>query len=188
MDPNIVECLDFFKFLDKKIPTAYEIYKEANNAYLDGDLELSNKLTRLNWILHASMINGRTRIGVGTSFSIMVVIHKNSKIGQRCKIGSNVQIAGDGSGVPTIGNDVYIATGAKIIGKVTIGDGAIIGANSVVKNDVDSFVVAAGVPVKTVNHVTRENFKKYSGFYYCKNKPKLEENFLDKYFPIKGNL
>lgn len=45
-----------------------------------------------------------------------------------------------------IGNDVYVGHGAFIMAGVSIGDGAIIGANAVVTRDVPSYAIAAGVP------------------------------------------
>ena len=53
--------------------------------------------------------------------------------------------AGDLAG-PTIERDVSIGTGAKIIGPVRIGDGARIGANAVVVDDVPAGATVAGVP------------------------------------------
>lgn len=51
---------------------------------------------------------------------------------------------------PTIGRNVAIGTGAKIIGPVIVGDGAVIGANAVVVDDVPAGAVVAGVPARVV--------------------------------------
>ena len=51
---------------------------------------------------------------------------------------------------PTIERNVAIGTGAKIIGPVTIGQGAVIGANAVVVDDVPARAVVAGVPARVV--------------------------------------
>ena len=51
----------------------------------------------------------------------------------------------------TIGNDVFIGENALIIGITSIGDGAIIGAGSVVTKDVPSFEIWGGNPAKRVN-------------------------------------
>lgn len=51
---------------------------------------------------------------------------------------------------PTVGQDVKIGTGAKLLGPVTIGDGASIGANAVVLHDVAPGAVAVGVPARSV--------------------------------------
>lgn len=50
----------------------------------------------------------------------------------------------------TIGNDVWIGTKSVILPGVTIGDGAVIGAGSVVRQDVDPYTIVAGVPARPV--------------------------------------
>jgi serine O-acetyltransferase len=52
---------------------------------------------------------------------------------------------------PTIGRQVSIGTGAKILGPVRIGNGAKIGANAVVVHDVPARATAVGVPAKIVD-------------------------------------
>lgn len=83
-------------------------------------------------------------IGDGVRLSDRVTIYQNVTLG--------AARAGDGvKGLyPKVGNDVVIFSGAKIIGNITIGDGAVIGANSVVTKDVPSYVSVAGVPAKIV--------------------------------------
>ena len=49
---------------------------------------------------------------------------------------------------PTIGNNVTIGAGAKVIGNVRVGDNAIIGANAVVVKDVPANAVVGGIPAK----------------------------------------
>ena len=53
-------------------------------------------------------------------------------------------------GDTVVGNDVWIGQNATILPGVHIGDGAIIGANSVVGNDVEAYTVAAGNPAKAI--------------------------------------
>ena len=52
---------------------------------------------------------------------------------------------------PTIGNNVVIGCGAKVLGNITIGDNAKIGANAVVLKDVPSNSTSVGIPAKIVN-------------------------------------
>jgi serine O-acetyltransferase len=59
-------------------------------------------------------------------------------------------IAGELRG-PTIGRDVQIGTGAKVLGPVVIGEGAQIGANAVVIDDVPAQATVAGVPARVVS-------------------------------------
>ncbi len=53
-------------------------------------------------------------------------------------------------GSVTIGNDVWIGTKAFILSGVTIGDGAVIGANSLVATDVEPYTIVAGNPAKVI--------------------------------------
>ena len=79
-------------------------------------------------------------------------IHPKTIIGDRVGIMHDVTIGEtiDRPGVPVIGNDVFIATGAKILGPVTIGDGVRIGPNSVVLSDVPPGATAMGVPARVI--------------------------------------
>jgi serine O-acetyltransferase len=80
-----------------------------------------------------------------------IVIHEDAVVGDDCMIMQQVTIGmiGDGE-VPVIGNGVYVGAGAKIIGKVHVGDGARIGANAVVTKDVPPGHTAIGVPAKII--------------------------------------
>jgi len=51
----------------------------------------------------------------------------------------------------TIGDDVWIGTGAKILKGVTIGNGAVIAAGALVKDDVAAYEIVGGVPAKTIS-------------------------------------
>ena len=60
-----------------------------------------------------------------------------------------------------IGNDVWIGVNALILDGVTIGDGAIIGANAVVTKDIPPFAVAVGSPAKVIRYrFSEENIEK----------------------------
>lgn len=53
---------------------------------------------------------------------------------------------------PTVGNNVVVGAGAKILGPITIGDGARVAAGAVVVNDVPPHTTAAGVPAKAIQY------------------------------------
>ena len=107
------------------------------------------------FLLYNSKIPSSCEIGKGSFFSyggIGVVLHARCKIGNNAVIGTNVTIGGKSGhyGVPIIGNDVYIATGAKILGPIKIGNNVTVGANAVVIGDVPENVIVAGIPAKII--------------------------------------
>jgi serine acetyltransferase len=59
-------------------------------------------------------------------------------------------------GCPVIGNDVNIGSNVVILGDILIGDGAVVGAGSVVIKDVPPFAVVAGNPARVIR-ILREN-------------------------------
>jgi len=77
-----------------------------------------------------------------------------AKMGKNCTIGQHViigHIGGfRGEGVPSLGNNVYVGAGAKILGEVRIGNNVKVGANAVVLTDVPDDMVAVGVPARVV--------------------------------------
>lgn len=58
-----------------------------------------------------------------------------------------------------IKNDAWIGTGAVILPDVTIGEGAVVGANSVVTKNVPQYTVVGGIPAKTIKTVDVPWFK-----------------------------
>jgi serine O-acetyltransferase len=58
---------------------------------------------------------------------------------------------GERRGVPRIGNRVYIDANAVVVGKISIGDDAVIAANSLVISDVAARTTVMGVPAQTKN-------------------------------------
>ena len=81
-----------------------------------------------------------------------IVIHGHAVIGDDCVIRQGVTIGNKTLDkpldAPTIGSRVNIGAGAKLIGKITIGDDCDIGANAVVITDVPSGSIAVGVPAQ----------------------------------------
>lgn len=76
-----------------------------------------------------------------------IVVEAGSVVGDGCLIRQMVTIAAaPGSGAPVLGTGVDIGAGAAVVGPITIGDGARIGANASVAVDVPAGAVAAGVP------------------------------------------
>lgn len=85
-----------------------------------------------------------------------IVIGDGVRIGKRVVIFQNVTLGGARMGdwksnnYPEIGDDTVIFAGAVVVGKVRIGRGCVVGANSVVTKDVADFMTVAGVPAKVI--------------------------------------
>lgn len=80
----------------------------------------------------------------------MIIIHGNTVIGDDCIIRQGVTLGNKSSNAPldapVIGSRVNVGAGAKVLGKVLVGDDAVIGANAVVIKDVPANHIAVGVP------------------------------------------
>jgi serine O-acetyltransferase len=81
-----------------------------------------------------------------------VVVHHSARVGSDVTIHHGVTLGASGpdQGAPTVGDRVYIGTGACILGDVVVGDGAKIGANAVVLTDVPAGATAVGVPARII--------------------------------------
>ena len=83
-----------------------------------------------------------------------IVIGETAQVGDDCLIYHQVTLGGTGkeSGKrhPTIGNNVMIACGAKVLGPFTVGDNARIAANAVVLSEVPEDATAVGIPAQIV--------------------------------------
>jgi serine O-acetyltransferase len=83
-----------------------------------------------------------------------IVIHGHSTIGDDCVIRQDVTLGNRSPDhpfdAPRLGAGVSVGAGAKIIGAVSVGDRATIGANAVVRQDVPAGALAVGVPARIV--------------------------------------
>jgi serine O-acetyltransferase len=83
-----------------------------------------------------------------------VVIGETANIGDDCTLYHGVTLGGTswnkGKRHPTLGNGVVVGAGAKILGPITVGEGAKIGSNAVVVRDVPPGATAIGVPARIV--------------------------------------
>ena len=131
-------------------------------------LVIRNKIIRAPWTIIYMILLKLTEIVCGISigstaiigrrFTIehhgCIVIHGAAIIGDDCLIRHGVTIGNTGYddplGAPRIGSRVQIGAGAKILGRVTVGNDVIIGANAVVVRDVPDNVVVGGVPARTL--------------------------------------
>lgn len=97
-----------------------------------------------------------TQIGEGLYIGHFgtIVINKKAKIGKNCNIAHGITIGqigiGNKKGCPTIGNKVWIGTGAVIVGNIKIGDNVLIAPNSFVNGDVPSNSLVIGNPAQII--------------------------------------
>jgi serine O-acetyltransferase len=100
----------------------------------------------------------RTKIGPGfyVGHFGQIVVHYRSVIGRNCNISQGVTVGqanrGPRKGYGTIGDNVYIGPGAKIVGSVKVGNDVAIGANCVVTHDVPDNAVVVGVPGRAISN------------------------------------
>lgn len=115
-----------------------------------------------------------------------LVINGNSHIGKWCDIhpgvcvGSNPIVCENGEiiiGVPTIGDFVYLGPGAKLFGKIVVGDCVMVGANAVVNKDVESDRIVFGNPmvVKENRHTVATTANKVFEQSFVKLYPQFEK-------------
>lgn len=89
-----------------------------------------------------------------------VVIGETAEIGDNVTIYHGVTLGGTGKEKgkrhPTVGNNVLIGCGAKVLGNIRIGDNSNIGANSVVLKDIPAGATAVGIPAKIIEKPSAE--------------------------------
>ena len=130
---------------------------------------IKNKILRAPWTIVYMILNKLTEIlcgiCIGSAATIgrrltiehhgCIVIHGASVIGDDCLIRHGVTLGNTGYedplGAPRIGARVQIGAGAKILGRVSVGDDVIIGANAVVVHDVPPGAAVGGVPARPLN-------------------------------------
>lgn len=109
-------------------------------------------------------IHPGAQIGKGILFDhgMGIVIGETVVMGDNCTIYQGVTLGGTGKHKgkrhPTIGNNVLIGAGAKILGPFTVGDNAKIAANAVVLNAVPANSTAVGIPARIIKREKVNNF------------------------------
>ncbi|PLW69118.1 serine O-acetyltransferase [Pseudohalioglobus lutimaris] len=108
--------------------------------------------------IHPAARMGR---GIMLDHATGLVIGETAVVGNNVSILQSVTLGGtgkeDGDRHPKIGDGVLISAGAKILGNIRVGEGAKVGAGSVVLEDVPPHTTVAGVPARVVGRPTSES-------------------------------
>ncbi|MEZ4496347.1 MAG: serine O-acetyltransferase [Thermomicrobiales bacterium] len=132
------------------------IYRVANRLWTRGFLTSARVLSHLGRFLTGIEIHPGATIGrrFFIDHGMGVVIGETAVVGDNVTLYQGVTLGGTGKERgkrhPTLGNDIIVGVGAKVLGAIEIGDGARIGGGSVVLKDVPPHTTAVGVPARAV--------------------------------------
>ena len=132
------------------------IYRVAHRAWERGWYVLGRFLSHLGRFLTGIEIHPGARIGrrVFIDHGMGLVIGETAEIGDDVTLYHDVTLGGislnKGKRHPTLGNGVIVGSGASILGPITVGDGARVGANAVVLKDVPAGATVVGIPAREV--------------------------------------
>lgn len=147
-------------FIDKQV----SLLRNPRNIVIHDDVVLKQGAQVCSCNSNASIsIGARTTIG----FYTFIYASDSIQIGSDCLIAPFVYIVDSDHSIARdqrintqanttspiiIHNDVWIATGAKILKGVTIGEGAVIAAGAVVKDDVKAYTIVGGIPARNIGN------------------------------------
>ena len=194
---NIIK--DIIKKICYPFVYLYYTFKFHNIWNLKEYLEKNNKQGGLLTSFYLNYFNKRSSfIGQHTKLSDIpcfphglygIFISEQATIGKNCvifhhvTIGANTIIGSKSYGYPTIGDNVYIGCGAKIIGGIHIGNNCRIGAGAIVTEDMKDNTVAVASPTRFIQKKNLDNrftFKGKNDYFYYKDgefvKLEKEEN------------
>ena len=153
---------------------------------------ISHALFKRGWVVSARMISNLGRFltgieihpgatigdGLFIDHGTGIVIGETAEIGKNVTLYQGVTLGGTGKEKgkrhPTIGNNVVVASGAKVLGSFKVGDHAKIGAGSVVLKEVPPYATVVGIPGRIVvlhgKRIHNEEDYKKAWLEYCASK------------------
>ena len=164
------------KFIKKTLLYFLNTIEKKENVVLSGFSRGLQNVTfeGKNAVPDRCSFSGNIKIGYATTLGYNNLLVGNITIGKYCQLGADVALHASNHPMNhmttyinqnlfngelktlkqenkiTIGNDVWIGHGVIVVGNVTIGNGAILAAGSVVTKDVKPYTVVAGVPAKEI--------------------------------------
>lgn len=145
-------------------PTIHALiaYRIAHYFYNKKLFFISRLISQISRFFTGIEIHPGAKIGRGLviDHGMGVVIGETAEIGDDVLLYHGVTLGGTGKDKgkrhPTLGNNVVIGAGAKVLGPIYIGSNSKIGANSVVLKDVPDGATAVGIPAKNIIKVKEE--------------------------------
>ena len=131
-------------------------YRVAHKLYLSGHPRSARTVSQLARFMTGIEIHPGAQIGrrLVIDHGTGIVIGETAEIGDDCLIYHGVTLGGTGKDVgkrhPTLGNNVMVGSGAKVLGPFRVGDNARIAANAVVLREVPPGATVVGVPGRIV--------------------------------------
>ena len=168
MFKDLRENIDAYKARDPAARTSLEVlllypgvkavrsHRKAHWCYEHGYKFLARLISQASRRRTGIEIHPGAKIGkrLVIDHGMGIVIGETAEIGDDCLIYHGVTLGGTGKDVgerhPTIGNNVLIGTGAKVLGPFKVGDNSRIAANSVVLSEIPDNSTAVGVPARVV--------------------------------------
>lgn len=157
-------------------PTIHALiaYRISHYLYINKLFFLARFISQISRFFTGIEIHPGAKIGRGLviDHGMGVVIGETSEIGDNVLLYHGVTLGGTGKDKgkrhPTVGNNVVIGAGAKVLGPIYIGSNSKIGANSVVLNNVPEGATAVGIPAKNIIKIKEEKvdiieIKDYTG-------------------------
>ena len=96
-----------------------------------------------------------------------IIVAPESRIGHNCSLAQNVTVglagSGEGRGAPVVGNRVFIGAHSIIVGRITVGDDAVVCAGSVVTRSVPARAVVMGNPARVISYDGSFDYVFYDG-------------------------
>lgn len=131
-------------------------YRVAHKLYLGEHYFSARAISQIARHLTGIEIHPGATIGKGffIDHGMGVVIGETTEIGDNCTIYQGVTLGGTGKDIgkrhPTLGNNVLVGAGAKVLGPITIEDNCKVAANAVVLKEIPENSTAVGIPAKVV--------------------------------------
>ncbi len=153
-DPAVRSSLEVY-FLYPSFK-AVRAYRRAHWFYERGHYFIARWISQRSRNKTGIEIHPGAKIGKGLfiDHGAGVVIGETAEIGDNCTLYQNVTLGGTGKDTgkrhPTLGNNVLVGAGARVLGPMKIGDNSKIAANAVVLEEVPPNCTAVGVPARVV--------------------------------------